>query len=257
VMKHVIVSLLAVFALVSTLSVPVCGAASPPVPPIPPTRCILAVLDVTPSYHGGVAAIGRIKGVVHSLGPGDTFVLLKLGGNFSPEDSVKLQCNMPPVASDLLEPARNIPEFQQRKERLDADWASARRKQALLLHALDRPWPGQDITPLYQLMEYLSHWLATAPPLAEKRLLLFTDLKHDAAGLSSVMPPKQPLAFTGVSALALFVPWENDWSARQKAWADWFDRSGAPGFSMLDAARSQVVPLLPPNTTPRQPTKTW
>jgi hypothetical protein len=243
--------------LVFALSIAVCVAASNPAPSRSQSRCILAVLDVTPSYHGGVAAMDRIKGVVRALGPGDTFLLLKLGGTFSPEDSVKVQCLMPPVAPDLLEPARNIPEFQQRKARLDAEWAAAARKQAALLRALDKPWPGQYVTPPYLLLEYVSHWLATAPPSAEKRLLLFTDLKHDAAGVNSAMPPKRPLAFGGVSALALFVPWEDDWAAREKAWADWFGRSGSPGFSMLDAARSSVAPLLAPNSTPREPGKTW
>jgi hypothetical protein len=232
------------------------SAAAGTAPTQPRTRTILAVLDTTPSYRGGEAARERIRAVVRALGPGDIFLLLELGGRFSPESSVRVQCIMPRVTPDLLTAARNIPEFQQRKGRLDAVWAAAQAKQSAVLRALERPWHGRDVTPLYQLLDYVSHWLATAPP-GERWLMLFSDLKHDAAGVKSGLPPSRPLAFAGVAASALFVPWEGDWSRREAAWAEWFRRSGAAGFSMLDGARSQAVSLLAPNGTPREPAKTW
>src|SRR5438270_5355761 len=70
-------------------------------------RAIYVLLDVTPSYKTSrPAAVSKILETVKALGPADRFYLIEIGGEFSPEKRVKIQCRMPAIDPQVLQPTR-------------------------------------------------------------------------------------------------------------------------------------------------------
>lgn len=244
------------FLLAAVLMTSALLAATIPATP-QPQRTIIAVLDVTPSFHPRAESVEKIKEVVRALGPGDEFILLILGGTLSLRESVFVQSVMPPAPPELLVSATNVRGFDENQRRLTALWVGARQKREKILQALERTWADRDTTPVFEMLQYLSHRLESGAASGDKYLLLFSDLKHDASGVKSVLPPKQPVAFQNVTVSALFVPWEANWAVRETAWRGWFNGSGAKGFTMLDEAKSRLVRLLPPNATPQSAPKSF
>src|ERR1700736_759465 len=87
---------------------------------LPDPRFIVAVLDLTPSFPYAAESVSKIKGVVRALGPGDTFLLLTLGGDFSPAKNVAIQCIMPKMHPGLFAPAHTFRDWQERQARIAA-----------------------------------------------------------------------------------------------------------------------------------------
>lgn len=232
-------------------------AQQPAAAPLPEPRTVVAVLDLTASFHATAESVGKIKGVVRALGPNDTFLLLTLGGTFSPDKSVAIQCIMPKMDMGLMAPARSIRDWRERQSRITAIWAASAQRQAAVVTALDHlVTPARlNSTPLYQVLSYVSHWFASTPAAGARVLLIFSDLEQDSGGLRSSLPPKAKIPFPAVSVTAAFVPWDAaTWSAREKAWRAWFLPAG---FTMLDEANARVAVLLAPNGTPRQAVKAF
>jgi hypothetical protein len=240
--RGLVIAPLAVLFLTILIPDPQAGAAG-----LPDERIIVAVLDLTPSFHYTAEAVGKIKGVVRALGPGDTFLLVTLGGEFSPARNVAVQCIMPKIGSDALVPAENIRVWREHQSRIEAAWGGSALKQAAVLRALDRPFKQENVTPLYQALDYLSHWFASPPGSGRRQLLIFSDLEHDYAGVRSSLPPKQQMNFRGVYVMAAFVPWRADWVARETAWHAWL---ASTDFTMLDEARARVAVMVDLNGTP-------
>jgi hypothetical protein len=213
------------------------------------TRLITEIDDVSPSYKHTEAVVGKQKAVVGALGPGDDFKLIELGGEFNP-DKVKIQCSMPAVPDVLLAPVSRPRDLVINQKRLDAQWAAVSARQRSINVFLEGPRHVQGPTPLFETLAYVSTQM-TNSKAAGKRLVIFSDLVHDHAGVSSPYPPpgiRPP--FTGVSVWTLFVPWTDNFPKREAAWRRWFLECGACSFAMLDGAQSRVATVLPRSSVP-------
>jgi hypothetical protein len=244
-----------IIALLLALLLALAGFAQPPVPAtLPEPRVIVAVLDRSPSFRYSSEARDKIKAIVRALGPGDTFLLLTLGGEFSPAKDALIQCIMPEIDASLLLPAHTVRQWRDRQTRIAAVWSASSQKQGAVLSALDHPLAPADGTPLYQLLGYVAHWFGSAPPHARRILVIFSDLEHDYSGLRSNLPPKGKLPFADIAVTAAFVPWGPAWDTRERAWREWF---ASARFAMLDDASARNAVLLQPNATPRQALKAF
>jgi hypothetical protein len=213
-------------------------------------RLLVLIDDISPSYRRSPAMVSKQQGIVDAFGPGDGFTDVELGGAFTP-DRVKVQCQMPSVAPELLARVRRPRELLENQRRLNAVWQRVDALRAPVAVFVAAPRHIQGPTPLFETLNYLSDHMMRSDA-AEKRLAIFSDLVHDCAGRTSAYPPAETHPrFDGVSVFALFVPWTADFAKRRVAWHDWFVGCGACGFAMLDTAQSQVASVLPQSPVPR------
>jgi hypothetical protein len=212
-------------------------------------RSVVIVRDISPSYKNSPPVAAKLSEIVHELGPGDVLTIIELGGRFSPEGCVKVQCAMPRVTAGVLSPVKRLDDWRKNQLRLDAVWRRVEANQRAIESYVRTPPPVKDPTPLFEALAYASSIMKTAG--GTRTLLVFSDLIQDSGGVSSPFPPKELMGFPGVSGYALFVPWNREFSERAAAWRRWFIASGATGFEMLDGAQSQVRQVLGKNAAPR------
>ena len=205
--------------------------------------------DVSPSYKNTSAITAKLAEIVHELGPGDVFTIIELGGRFSPEACVKVQCTMPYVPDEVLSPVKKLDDWRMNQIRLDHVWGRVEANQRAIESYLRTPPRVKDPTPLFEVLAYSAAMLKAGS--GARKLLVFSDFVHDFGGVSSPHPPKESMDFGGASAFALFVPWREDFSKRAAAWRRWFIASSAGNFEMLDGAQSQVRQVLDKNATAR------
>ncbi len=214
------------------------------------TRLLVQIDDVSPSYPRGAAVLSKQQAIVAALGPGDRFTDIELGGPFTP-DRVKIQCFMPVAPPLLFETVRRPRDLVANQQRIESIWRRVDEQRKLVAEFLSKPRHIQGPTPLFETLEYVSRQMRTSD-VAQKRLVIFSDLVHDNTGRISGYPPAEiHPAFDGITVLALFVPWKSDFHNREGAWRKWFLASGARDFAMLDSAQSQVAPVLAPTSVPR------
>jgi hypothetical protein len=211
-----------------------------------PSRDVWAVLDLTPSFRMLDSSLASLKKVVSNLGPGDQFHLIELGGPFNPRTCVTIQSQLPSTPACTTRGAYRFRERRDCQLEFDATRKRATAIQGGILNYLDHnPWRERDVTPLYKVLAYTAHRLSSTDDSASKLLLLYSDLIQDSDGTKSVLPPRESLTMTGVSATALFVPWDGSWASREAAWREWFvGHCGAASFGMLDASQSNIYSAL-------------
>jgi hypothetical protein len=212
-------------------------------------RSVVIVRDVSPSFKNTPPITTKLSEIIHESGPGDSITVIELGGPFSPEACVKIQCIMPRVPPELLSPVKKLDDWRRNQTRLDNLWHRVRVNQTTIEEYLGTPPPVKDPTPLFDVLAYAAGRLKFAD--GTRILVVFSDFIQDSSGVKSSLPPKGRMDFTGVSAFALFVPWDQDFSRRAAAWHDWFVASGATDFAMLDGAQSQVRQVLDKSAVPR------
>jgi len=215
-----------------------------------PVRRIVIVRDVSPSYKNTEEITAKLVEVMRALGPGDELALIELGGPFSPEACIKVQCRMPGVAPAILAPVGTPGEWCTNKARLDAVWKRVDGSRRDVESYLRIPTSVKDPTPLFEALAYCATIMSPAGP-ESRTLLVFSDLVQDSNGIKSELPAKAPMEFAGVSGFALFVPWQTDFAGRAAAWRRWFIASGGVSFEMLDGAQSRTRTVLGKSAAPR------
>lgn len=208
-----------------------------------PERRVLIVRDVSPSYKNTPEITSKLVEITRELGPGDELTVIELGGPFSPEACVKVQCRMPSVPPALLEPVKRIDEWRRNQSRLEAVRKRAEVSRRDVEEYLRTPPVVKGPTPLFETLAYCATTMSTPGPKS-KALLVFSDLIQDSKGLKSVLPPTACLEFAGVSGFALFVPWQAGFAERAAAWRRWFVASGGADFEMLDGAQSRTQAVI-------------
>jgi len=214
-----------------------------------PSRSVVIVRDISPSYKTSPPIVAKLSEILHEVGPGDVLTIIELGGRFSPEGCVKVQCTMPRVTAGVLSPVKRLDDWRRNQLRLDAVWRRVEANQRSIESYVRTPPPVKDPTPLFETLAYSAAIMKAA--VGTRTVLLFSDLIQDSGGVSSPLPPKDVMDFSGVSGFALFVPWNKEFSKRAAAWRRWFVASGATDFEMLDGAQSQVRKVLDKNAVPR------
>jgi len=203
-------------------------------------RLVVQIDDVSPSYRRGPAMVSKQQAIVATLGPGDGFTDIGLGGRFTP-DCVKIQCLMPVAPPQLFAKVQRPRDLVENQQRLERVWARVDEQRKSVAGFLAGPRHIQGPTPLFETLDYVSRQMMRSDA-SQKWLVIFSDLVHDNAGRTSGYPPAETHPrFDGVNVFALFVPWKSDFSRRDGAWREWFFACGACDFAMLDSAQSQIA----------------
>jgi hypothetical protein len=84
------------------------------------SRTVVLVRDISPSYKNSPPIVAKLSEIIRMVGPGDVLTIIELGGRFSPEVCVKVQCAMPRVATEVLSPVKKLDDWRKNQARLDA-----------------------------------------------------------------------------------------------------------------------------------------
>lgn len=240
--SHLLRSFLAAFLVVVVAS----QAAAQPTTP----RLVVVLRDETGSFKRYFAdAQAAIARIVDGLGPGDTFIIIDVGGPFDPQTQVH-ETTLPSVPALIFEPSKTFRDYQLKQAILDNRWAAAKRLKATITEEVARPLSAKKGTDVFAVLDYASHRMQEFE--GEKRIVLVSDLETDIAGMRTALPPRQRYAFTSVVADALFVPWHGSrqTGVKMNAWREWFTSGGARSFQMYDEARSRTISILAASTVP-------
>ena len=219
----------------------------------PASRAVVILRDRTASFKRNLKpANDAILRAISAIGPGDTFLLIEVGGGgrFDPITQVR-EASAPTVLAELLATPANMQQFGNRTARLKAVWLETERARQSAREAVVRPVSiNVDETNVYSALDYAAGRLMKLE--GERYLILMSDLIHDVEGLKTDLPPKEKYPFTGVRAKAMFVPWQGSAAAKRQmeAWQKWFTTAGAQSFEMLDEAQSLHAQVLPPSSVP-------
>jgi len=149
----------------------------------------------------------------------------------------------------VLAPVRTLQDWRVNQGRLQAIWRQADLKKRAITQYIHQQPSVKSPTPLFEALDYAASRLASAGGV--RNLVVFSDFIQDSDGVSSPLPPKAGMSFAGVSAFALFVPWQKGFAGREAAWRRWFTVNGACAFEMLDGAQSQIRRVLEAGPVPR------
>jgi hypothetical protein len=223
-----------------------------PVAVAPTSRVIAVVRDRTPSfarfYADAIAAIGR---VVSNLGPGDTFLMIDLGGKFDPLTHV-YERGIPAVADGTLSDPKTVPDFYRKQRLLDAKWTEVEAFKAEIAAQVRKGGPNLVGSTIPAVMEYAENRLVAVQ--GHKFLLVVSDLETDEPGRRTSLPPARPMLFPGVEVVALFAPWQRagQTKARTDAWRAWLGAGKAASFVVYDQAQSKTITAVPNSSVPRK-----
>jgi len=225
------------FSLFSALAIPAAGDAGAHVPE---PRVVAVIRDCTPSFaryaEDARHAIARIAG---RIGPGDTMVLIDLGGRFDARTQVD-DITLDPVPAQALRPPATLLEYRKAQATLDERWGVANRETTRFLERLAQPC-SRNGTDIPAVLDYTAHMLSTLQ--GRNQLILLSDLETDTTGVRSSLPPANAFRFRDVGVTAMFVPWKGsaETTSRMDTWREWFLKAGAASFASHDEAQSRKV----------------
>src|ERR1700761_7017921 len=144
-----------------SLKSPTAGLADTDTPQVIRPRAIYVLLDVTPSYKKNrPAAVAKIREMLKALGPADRFYLIEIGGEFSPEQNVKIQCKMPASDPQILQRPPLPSLWRDYQSRLNEIWRRTSAIEGQIDSYLKAPMKDRDPTPLFEELRYASTRLA-------------------------------------------------------------------------------------------------
>ena len=145
-----------------------------------PFRSVVIVRDISPSYKNTPPIVAKLSEIVHALGPGDVLTIVEVGGRFSPEVCVKVQCTMPRLSAGVLSSVKKLDDWRKNQLRLDAVWRRVEASQRSLDSYVRAPAPVTGPTPLFEALAYSAAVLKTGGET--RTLLVFSDLIQDSGG---------------------------------------------------------------------------
>lgn len=219
---------------------------------IPRARWISILIDGSVSFDRHLeASLGCLSSIIKSAGPGDRITLIRIGGSFDEVTHVRV-FDFESVPQVVWQPCRTASEWIQRQETLTLAWRSTEKTRVAVLEEiriLSAPRPKErQITDIYRTLEYVATYHHAGE---ETYLIIASDLKHDVGAGETQKPPTASMSFEELHVYALFVDglWEN--TEAQKAWEDFFHRSGASSVHLVNVAESSVADgLVPPSKKP-------
>jgi hypothetical protein len=225
-------------------------------PPGLSDRSILVLRDRTVSFKKQLPETNtEIQKIVAALGPGDELIVVDIGPRFDPRQNVAVQCRMPELSHEMMQPASNLLEWNRKQAQLDETWKVVEWQRKRLLAYFGKKvesWPGG--TDLEAVLAYSAKRLNRRPEGKPGYLLIFSDVRTEKGKLKTSLPPARPGAFEQIDVQVFMSPWNSeDWEAVETAWQNWFLNNGrAKSFRMYDTAESLTLNPLPPNGAPRK-----
>ncbi|HEY4129442.1 MAG TPA: hypothetical protein VGM50_02440 [Gemmatimonadaceae bacterium] len=240
--RHLSTAVRFVYATAAALSMPARVMAQTPA-----GRTVVFLRDRSSSFQAQrpkcTAAATR---AIQALGPGDTFILIDVGLVFDVDSQVYAE-QFAPVPRDLSLQPSTLRETRRAQMRLDSIWARAEESRTRLLARVTKhdSIDGHG-TDLDAALDYASHRLVDTD--GPRDMIICSDLIQTKRGAQRSEPPHYVIPFHGLSATAIFVPWNggaaNDRRAAQ--WRQWFQAGGATQFVLLDPSQSVAfIPLTP------------
>jgi hypothetical protein len=217
----------------------------------PATRVVMVIRDRTPSFARYVGdANEAIIRIISRLGPGDTLIMIDLGGPFDARTHVH-DMAFEPIPTNALQPPRTLLEHRKAQAIIDARWESAKQAKIRAVELLSRQADRKG-TDIPSVLDYAAHLLASFS--SDRHLIVLSDLETDTTGVRTSLPPRVPFRFPAVSVTAMFVPWKGSAQTglRMERWQEWFAKAGARSFTSYDEAQSRIITPLEVNQVPRR-----